>query len=330
MHGPGQIHNLRRIAGTDQRGCDARVAQHPGHCHLRQRLTACLGDVVERAHVAQVLRAQVLGRERAAAGPVDARIYRHAVQVFVAQQPLGQRAKGNAAHAGIGQGVEQVFFNPAVHQAVRRLVDQRLHAHAFEDGMRLARFASRIAAYAHVQRLALLHRTGQRAHGFFQRGVRVKAVAVKNIDVVQAHALQALVQAGEHVFARAAALAVGPGPHVPAGFAGNDEFVPVGPKVAFEVFAKITFSAAIGRAVVVGQVKVGDAQIKGGAQHVALGLQRRGVAKVVPQAQGQSGQFQAALAAAAVGHAALVAVGVGVVVHRQKNLKMGRRNRTVP
>jgi len=75
------------------------------------------------------------------------------------------------------------------------------------------------------------------------------------------------------------------GPHVPTSLAGDDELVTVGPEVAPQVLAKIGLGAAVGRAVVVGQVKVRDARIERGAQHLALTGQRRGIAKVVPQAE---------------------------------------------
>ena len=45
----GDLGDLLRPAGADQRGGHALVAQHPGDRHLRQRLAAPLGDVVQRA-----------------------------------------------------------------------------------------------------------------------------------------------------------------------------------------------------------------------------------------------------------------------------------------
>lgn len=94
-----------------------------------------------------------------------------------------------------------------------------------------------------------------------------------------------LVEAGQHVFAAAPSLSVGAGPHIPARFAGDDQFVPVGPEITPQMLAEIRFSAAIRRALIVGQVKVGDSQVKGCAQHLALGLHGGGVAEVMPQAQ---------------------------------------------
>ena len=83
--------------------------------------------------MAQVLLGQMVGSERAAAGAVDAGVCGDAVQVLIRQQPLGQAAEGDAAGAGVGQGVEQLVLNPAVEQAVGRLVDQRFDAHAFQN-----------------------------------------------------------------------------------------------------------------------------------------------------------------------------------------------------
>ena len=314
LHRTHQVHDLLGLAGADQRRGHALVAQHPGRGHLRQALAAGLGDFVERAHMLEVLLAQVVLLEGAAAGAVDAGVGGHTVQVLVGEQALGQRAEGDAAHAGVIQRVQQVFLDPTVHQAVGGLVDQHGHAHALENGGRLACLGGGVAADAGVQRLALLHGRGQRTHGFFQRGVGVEAVAVEDVHVVQAHALQALVQAGQHVLARAAALAVGAGPHVVAGLAGDDQLVAVGLEVALQVLAKIGLGAAVGRAVVVGQVEVGDAQVKGRAQHVALGLEGRSVAEVVPQAQRDGGELEAAFAAGAVGNLAVVALGLGVVM----------------
>jgi hypothetical protein len=48
--------------------------------------------------------------------------------------------------------------------------------------------------------------------------------------------------------------------------------------------AKVDLGASKRRPVVVGQVKMRDAEVEGGAQQAALLFERRGVAKVVPKA----------------------------------------------
>ena len=76
----------------------------------------------------------------------------------------------------------------------------------------------------------------------------------------------------------------------------------MGPPVPVHVNAEVAFSLAIGRPIVVGQVEMRDSVVKGGAQDTLLYAEGRDIAKVVPQAQGDGRQLQAAVAAAAVFH----------------------------
>src|SRR3981189_329434 len=55
---------LGHAAGPDQRRRDAGVAQGPGQRHLRQRLTAPAGDLMEAPHLRQDLFRQQIGRKR--------------------------------------------------------------------------------------------------------------------------------------------------------------------------------------------------------------------------------------------------------------------------
>ena len=82
--------------------------------------------------------------------------------------------------------------------------------------------------------------------------------------------------------------------------------------------AEIRFGRTIRRAVIIGQIKMSHAQIKGGTQHVALCCQRSSVAKVVPHAQGEQREFQATTATLAVLHD-LIAIFGGVVAHSGKS-----------
>jgi len=130
------------------------------------------------------------------------------------------------------------------------------------------------------------------------------AVGVEDIHILQTHALEALVEAAEQVLP-AAPLSIGAIPHVVASLGGDDQLVAVGGKVLGEILAKVQFSRPRGGTVVVGQVEVGDPQIEGGVQHLARRRKRIAIAKVVPEAQRESGQLQAALATAVVGHSVI-------------------------
>ena len=131
---------------------------------------------------------------------------------------------------------------------------------------------------------------------------------IENIDVIQSHPLQALIEAGEQIFSRTT-VAIGAWPHGVACFRRHNQLVAIGGKILAQQAAKIFLRAAGRRPVVIRQIEMGNAQVKGLAQQGALVIQRVTVAKVVPQPQRQEGQLQAAFTAVAVLHA-IVAGGV--------------------
>src|SRR5262249_47276016 len=67
--------------------------------------------------------------------------------------------------------------------------------------------------------------------------------------------------------------------------------------------AEVPLGGTVRRAVVVGQVKVGDTEVKRAPQDGALGVERPVGAEVVPQPQGDLGQVDAAAPAPAVADA---------------------------
>ena len=158
---------------------------------------------------------------------------------------------------------------------------------------------------AGVQRPPGPHGLVERHHRLLDRRLGVEAVAVEDVDVVEAHPAQRLVERGEHVLAGAASLAVGARPHVVARLGRDDQLVAVGPEVLGQVATVVLLGATVGRPVVVGQVEVGHAAVEGPAQDRTLGLLRPVVAEVLPEPQAQQRQLQPAPAG--------VAVVVGVV-----------------
>ena len=165
-----------------------------------------------------------------------------------------------------------------------------------------------IVRNAHVERLALAHGAGERAHGLFQRRFRVGAVAVKNIHVIQPHALERLVEAGQHILARAP-FAIRTGPHIVAGLGGDDEFIAVGGEILPQQPAKGFLGRTGRRAVVVGQVEMRDAVVEGIPGDGAAVLEHVQAAEVVPPAQRDGWQFQSAAPCAVVLHAIVTIFG---------------------
>ena len=157
-----------------------------------------------------------------------------------------------------------------------------------------------VVGQAGVEGLAAAHRLRQSTHGLFQRGVGVHPVVVEDVYVLEAHPLQALVEAGQQVFP-ASPVTVRPLPHGVARLGADEELIAVGGKIFLEDAAKVLLGAARLGAVVVGEVEVGDAVVERRAAEQAHVLEVRGIAEVVPQAQRDGGQHQAAFAAAVVG-----------------------------
>jgi hypothetical protein len=102
--------------------------------------------------------------------------------------------------------------------------------------------------------------------------------------------------------------AVRAGPHVVAGLGGDNQLVAVRLEVVLQVAAEVGLGGAVRRAVVVGQVKVVDAEVEGAAQDGALLIEALVVAEVVPQAKGDGRKFESAASDAAVGHGFIAVV----------------------
>ena len=252
----------------------------------------------------------VAAHRAAAAAPLGARAFRDAAEVFVGQQPLLKRREHDAARAGFPEHVEEaVALDPAVEHGIVGLVDEAGRPEPAQQGDGLGGIRRAVVGDPDVERLALADRVGQRRHALLQRRVRVGAVVVEDVHVVEPHPLQAGVEAGQQAFPRPP-FPVGTRSHPVSGLGRDDELVPVGREVGSQDAAEALLGGAGRRAVVVGEVEMRDAAVEGAAQDRPPGLEGVQAAEVLPQAQRDRRQHEAAPAAAAVGHR-LVAVGAG-------------------
>ncbi len=190
---------LRDAAGADQRRGDARIAQRPGDRELSERLPTACGDLVQRPDPGDVL----VGDQALAEGLPDAhpRVLRHAVQVAVSQQALPERREHDRTDAAVVQHVEQLSLDPAVQQRVGGLVDQQRRAERAEDLDRFDRALGAVGADSDIQRLALPDGGVEGAHRLVQWGLRVNAMRVEDVDVVEPHPPKALIEAPEEILA---------------------------------------------------------------------------------------------------------------------------------
>ena len=153
-----------------------------------------------------------------------------------------------------------------------------------QDVYGLRRPLRRVGADADVQRLALAHRRVKRPHRFLERCDRVDAVGVEDVDVLQPHSREALLEAREQVFARAE-VAVWPGPLVIARLGRDDQLLAIRSEVLREYAPEVGFGATVGRPVVVREIKMGNAELERAAQNRAAVGQRPIVAEVLPETQ---------------------------------------------
>ena len=124
---------------------------------------------------------------------------------------------------------------------------------------------------------------------------------VEDINILQTHALEALIETRDQIFARAP-VAVRAVPHGVAGFGADNEFVAMRGKVGLQDATEIFFRGTRRRTVIVGEIEMRDAEIERAAQHRATGLEDINPTKVVPEAERDRGKINTALTAAAVLH----------------------------
>ena len=258
-----------------------------------------------------------LARGEGAAGAARAGALRHPGHVFVRQQALLQRGEDRESDAQVGRGFEQAVLDVAVEHRVRGLMDEQGSAEVGEDRGGLAGLLRGVVRDAGIERLPAAHRVVQRPHGLLERGLGVLAVVVEDVDMVQAEPIQRLVQGVQQVLARAA-VAVGAGPHEVPGLRRDHELVAVVAEVLLEDATQVGLRAARGRAVVVGQVEVGHAQIEGPSDDRAHGLGIAIVPEVLPEAQRDRGQAQAGSPYSPIGRRGVTVGGgdEGVGAHR--------------
>ncbi len=162
-------------------------------------------------------------------------------------------------------------------------MDDERRAELAQDRVGLGRLLRRVGRDADVERLSLPDGGVERAHRLLERCLRIETVRVEDVDVVEPHAAQALIEAREQVLARAP-FPVRPRPHVVAGFRGDHQLVAERRQVFLEDLPEVLLRRAVRRPVVVGEIEVGDAEVEGAADDRAADLERSiVVSEVVPE-----------------------------------------------
>ena len=283
------------------------MLQHPAERQLRQGVAARNGEIIETLEFLQKFWREVFFLE--GSFEADARIGRDAVQIAIGQHALRQRGERHETGAFALNFFQNAFFNGgAVEQVKTTLIAQTRHIAAAQILKGELRGLEGPAGDAHIERLALANNVHQRLKGFLQGSLRVIAVGIEEVDIIQFHALQTLVERGNERFP-AAPVPIRPGPHFVAGFRGDEEFVAIGFERRLHDFAKRLFGTSGRRPVVVGQVEMYDAVVESVVNQRAAFRQRALASEVFPEAERDGRQKDAAFSATAIGWPVLVAVG---------------------
>ena len=126
---------------------------------------------------------------------------------------------------------------------------------------RLHGFGRLVIRNAGVKRLAAANRVRERAHRFFQRRVGIGPMRIKNIHIRQTHPLERLVERRQQIFARTP-FTIRARPHVVARLGRDDQFIAPFAEVFAQDATEGFLRRTTRRAVIVCQVKAGDAQVK--------------------------------------------------------------------
>src|SRR5688572_15565415 len=180
-------------------------------------------------------------------------------------------------------------------------MDDAGRAELAQNLQRLAGLLWIVRRNAHVERLAQAHRLVEREHALFHRGFRIGPVMVEDVDVLELHPRETLIEAGEQIFSRAV-IAVRALPHAPAGLRRDDQLVAMVGEVAPQNPPERLLGRPRLRSVVVREIEVRDAEIECAQDHGARLVRRVDAPEVVPQTERDRGELQSAAAAPSVRH----------------------------
>ena len=132
----------------------------------------------------------------------------------------------------------------------------------FQNGNGTRSFICLIIGNADIQCLTLANHIGKGTHRLLQRCLRIRAVMIEDIDIIQIHALQACIQTGHQIFS-GAPVSVRTWPEVIARLGRYQNLFPVRLQILQKDLSKIFLCHSdIRRTVIVCQIEMRDSQIK--------------------------------------------------------------------
>src|SRR5215475_1437493 len=111
-------------------------------------------------------------------------------------------------------------------------MEQTRGSQVSQDTNRLSRRLRTIRGDAYIESATAPDCHVECAHCLFERRMRVVPVRVEDVDVLEPHALETLIQTSEEILARAP-LSVWAGPHAVASLGRDDELIAVAGEIPY-------------------------------------------------------------------------------------------------
>ena len=168
-----------------------------------------------------------------------------------------------------------------------------------------------IVGDSRINRLTGLHNLKQGQHSLHQRGIRIHTMVIENIHVIQLHPFQGGVTACEQILS-GTAISIGTLPHIIACLSANQKLFPIRAKISLVQNTEISLRLSIGGTVIVGQIKMGNAQVEGLPKNILHLLLRIPFSEVMPKPQRNRRKIQTGFPRLSIFHA-IITIFIGYI-----------------
>ncbi len=248
------------------------------------------------------------------------RVRGNAVEVPVGEESLRQRRISDEAYSLLpAEREDTVVHGFSVEHVEPSLIDEQRHIAVTEIGDRLLQGLQRPVGDTYIERFSRPHDIHERLQRLLDRRVGVKTVGIEQIDIVNLHAPQRLVERRDEVLA-AAPLAVRAFPHAVTGFGRDKKLVAEGAEILVHEPSHGLLRRTRRHAVVIGEIEMGDTVVEGITGDGAAALIRGVGTEVMPETQTDLGKQHAAVAAAVESRREMLVTGRRRGVHKVKGV----------
>src|SRR5271166_1350973 len=198
LKGRHVVIHLRYLASSHQSTSNPRIAQHPGHRHLRQSLPPPPSYLIQTPYLSQrlVIDASLLKKKI----PSRPRVPRNPREVPIRKQSLRQRTKHDAPNSFLSKHIKQSPLRLPHQHRILRLMNQARRPQSPKNLHSLQSLLRVVSRNPSIERPPRPDSSVQRPHRLLHRRLRIRTVMIKDVDILKSHALKALIEASQKIF----------------------------------------------------------------------------------------------------------------------------------